>query len=327
MNIEKSMDPELRAVFTKLPELPKATSTEEFVAARKSISEMIAAMQVGQPKSDRVMVEDRCVPSPTGSPEVPIRIYTPSSRTEALPGLLYIHGGGFTAGSAKDFDFNCEHIVENVGCVVVSVDYRLAPEHPFPAGPEDCYTTLRWMVASAVDLGVNAASIAVGGASAGGGLAAAVALMARDRKEVKLAFQWLLYGCLDDRHITPSSHAITDMRVWNRAKSLSGWKAYLGSDHQGEVSPYAAPTRMEDLSSLPPAYIMVGELDLMRDENIEYATRLMQAGVSTELHVIPGAFHGFEFLVPNAAVSIRARSECTEALKYALSRWQVQDQA
>jgi len=141
------------------------------------------------------------------------------------------------------------------------------------------------------------------------------------QKEVKLIFQMPLYGCLDDRHITLSSHqmAAEDM-VWGRPASLLGWKAYLGEDRQGDVSPYAAPSRAEDLSGLPPAYMMIGELDLMRDENIEYAMRLMQVGVPIELHVYPGAFHGFEGLVPNAAVSVRAVNEYTEALKRGLSR-------
>ena len=318
MDIEQYMDPELRAAFTQIPESDDDIS--DWVEAREYHSRKMAAAQAGQPKSDMVTIEDRDIPGPVSSPEVPVRIYTPSVKRSGMSGLLYIHGGGFTRGHRlQDFDSRCERIVEDVGCVLVSVGYRLAPENPFPAGVEDCYATLCWMVSSAAHLGVDTTRIAVGGSSAGGGLAAATALMARDRKEVVLAFQWLFWGCIDDRHITPSSYAITDRRVWNRAKSMNGWKVYLGSAYQGEVSPYAAPARMENLAGLPPAYIMVGELDLLRDENIDYATRLMQADIPTELHVIPGAFHGFTWVVPNAEVSIRAISESNIALKRALS--------
>ena len=271
-------------------------------------------------------VEDRNIPGPAGAPDVPIRIYSPANRTGSVPGLLYIHGGGFTLGNLDSEHAHCLHIVEEVGCVVVSVDYRLAPEHTFPAAPEDCYAALKWLAAHTEELGIDPARIGVRGGSAGGGLCAAVALMARDRKEVKLIFQMPLYGCLDDRHITPSSHqmAAKDM-MWGRPASLLGWQAYLGADHHGDVSPYAAPARAEDLSGLPPTFMMVGELDLMRDENIAYATRLLQAGVPTELHVYPGAFHGFEGLVANADISIRAINEYTEALKRGLNPTPTQD--
>ena len=318
MDIEQNIDPGLRAGFTQIPESDNDIS--DWVEARKNQSEKMAAAQAGHPKSDKVAIENRNIPGPAGSPEVPVRIYTPSVKKSGMSGLLYIHGGGFTRGDRlQDFDSRCERIVEGVGCVLVSVGYRLAPENPFPAGVEDCYAALCWMASSAAYLGVDTTRIAVGGSSAGGGLAAATALMARDRKEVTLAFQWLFWGCIDDRHITPSSYEITDRRVWNRAKSINGWKAYLGSAYQGEVSPYAAPARMENLSGLPSAYIIVGELDILRDENIDYATRLMQAGIPAELHVIPGAFHGFTWEVPNAEVSIRTISESNAALKRALS--------
>jgi acetyl esterase/lipase len=330
MNIEQyeaSMDPELRAGFVQMKPFFSSVPSDP-VAARKWMAEMLAAASGEWPKNERVTVENRSIPGPSGAPDVPIRIYAPAARTGAVPGLLYIHGGGFTLGGLDTEDSSCQHIVGEVGCVVVSVDYRLAPEHTFPAAPEDCYAALKWMVAHAEQLGIDPARIGVRGGSAGGGLCAAVALMARDRKEVKLIFQMPLYGCLDDRHITPSSHQMdAEDMVWGRPASLLGWREYLGEDHQGNVSLYAAPARAEDLSGLPPAYMMIGELDLMRDENIEYATRLLQAGVPTELHVYPGAFHGFEGLVPNAAVSVRAVNEYTEALKRGLSRTPTEDEA
>lgn len=323
MNIEQyiaSMDPELRAGFVQMKSF-FTSRPEDLVAARKWMVELFATASGEQPRNDRVTVEDRSIPGPSGAPDVPIRIYALANRAGAVPGLLFIHGGGFTLGNLDSEHASCLHIVEEVGCVVVSVDYRLAPEHPFPAAPEDCYAALKWMAANAGPLGIDLSRIGVRGGSAGGGLCAAVALMARDRGEVKLIFQMPLYGCLDDRHITPSSHQMdAEDMIWGRPASLLGWKAYLGEDHQGDVSPYAAPARAEDLSGLPPAYMMIGELDLMRDENIAYATRLLQAGVPTELHVYPGSFHGFEGLVPNAGVSVRAVNEYTEALKRGLGR-------
>ena len=318
MNIEEyiaAMDPELRPGFqqvrTIFSNLPR-----DLVTARKVMTEMLATPP---PENGRVKVENRRIAGPVGAPDVPIRIYTPGARTGLVPGLLYIHGGGFTMGNLETEDVHCRYIVEEVGCVVVSVDYRLAPEHPFPAAPEDCYAALTWLADNAESLGIDSSRIGVRGGSAGGGLCAAVALMARDRKQVKLIFQMPLYGCLDDRHTTPSSYQMADAEMlWGRPASLLGWKAYLGEDHEASVSPYAAPARAEDLSGLPPAYLMIGELDLMRDENIEYAMRLLQAGVPTELHVYPGGFHAFEGMVPQAAVSIRVVKECTEALKRGL---------
>ena len=175
------------------------------------------------------------------------------------------------------------------------------------------------MFAHAGDLGVDPARIAIGGASAGGGLTAGLALLARDRHEVHVAFQLLIYPMIDDRNVTPASYAITDPRVWHRESNRLGWNAYLGRDGGGEnVSPYAAATRATDLANLPPAYIPVGALDLFIDENIEYAQRLIQAGVPTELHVYPGAFHGFDMLAPSAAVSKKFKADRDHALTRAL---------
>jgi acetyl esterase/lipase len=317
MDIEQHIDPELRAVLKQLPENPACM--EELIAFRKMMGEFIATPDQIMIREGGVTIEERNIPGSKGAPDVPVIIFSPSGKPQNAPGLLYIHGGGFIMCNAKMFSADCERIVENAGCVIMSVDYRLAPENPFPAALDDCYAALRWMFASAQKLGVDPARIAIGGESAGAGLAAAVALMARDRKEFKLVFQLLLSACLDDRHITPSSRAITDRRVWNRSSSLFAWKSYLGSKHSGEVSPYAAPARAKDLSGLPPAYIMTSELDLLRDENVKYAMRLSQAGVSTELHVFSSAFHGLEQFPP-AAIAKRAISEYIDALKRAFSR-------
>jgi acetyl esterase/lipase len=224
-------------------------------------------------------------------------------------------------GDIEQDDRLMQQLVTRIGCVAVSVDYRLPPEHPFPVPVEDCYAGLQWLFTHAGDLGVHPSRIAIGGASAGGGLAAGLALLARDRGEVPVAFQLLIYPMIDDRNVTPASYAITDPRVWHRESNRLGWKAYLGREGGGDnVSPYAAATRATDLTNLPPAYIPVGTLDLFIDENIEYAQRLIQAGVATELHVYPGAFHGFDMLAPSAAVSKQFKAERDQALKRALYR-------
>jgi acetyl esterase/lipase len=250
---------------------------------------------------------------------VRVRIYRPDVQPSKLPALLWIHGGGYVMGDIEQDDRLMKQLVKRIGCVAVSVDYRLAPEHPFPAPVEDCYAGLKWLFAHADELGVEPARIAIGGASGGGGLAAGLALLARDRGEVQVAFQLLIYPMIDDRNVTPASHAITDPRMWNRESNRLGWKAYLGRDGGGaDVSPYAAAARATDLTNLPPAYIPVGALDLFVDENIEYAQRLIQAGVPTELHVYPGAFHGFDLFAPSATVSKQFKADRDSALKRAL---------
>ncbi len=315
MNLDQyiaAMDPELRPLF-----LQRAASVQQLLADPTQAQPAAAPAPVANP---RVTVADRLVPGPADGPEVPVRTYAPAGANGMLPAVLWIHGGGFTGGSPAQNDDLCLRIAEEARCFVVSVDYRLAPAHPFPAALDDCYAVLRWLAAPDSGLGIDPGRIAVGGSSAGGNLAAAVALMARDRGEVLLAFQLLVYPCLDDRHTTPSSHEMAaEGMIWNRAQSLRGWQLYLGSAGNGEVSPYAAPARVTNLAGLPPTYVMAAELDLLRDEDIEYAMRLMQAGIPTELHVHPGAMHGFVLFAASAPVSERAISGYVTALKRALN--------
>ncbi|MGE3855568.1 MAG: alpha/beta hydrolase [Dehalococcoidia bacterium] len=263
-----------------------------------------------------VTAEDRAVPGPEGAPPVPVRVYR-GARTPATgaAALLWIHGGGMVMGDIDQSDAYCTDVAHRLGVVVVSTDYRVAPEHPFPAPLEDCYASLRWLAQSADALGVDAARIAIGGSSAGAGLAAGLALLARDRGEVPVCYQHLIYPMLDDRNVTASSHRITDPRVWNRTSNLAGWHAYLaGRAGTEDVSPYAAPARATDLAGLPPAYITVGTLDLFMDEDVEYARRLVDAGVRAELRVYPGVFHASPTYIPNAAVSRRWTADQREAL-------------
>lgn len=210
----------------------------------------------------------------------------------------------------------CLAMAAEGGAVSVGVDYRLAPEHPFPAGVEDCYAALRWVAANAEDLKVDRDRIAIGGGSAGGNLTAAVALMARDRGGPKIAFQMLFYPVVDDRSETDSMKAGTDLYIWDYQNNLYMWDHYIGRDRE-EVSPYAAPARADDLSGLPPAYVMTCEHDPLRDEGILYAMKLMAVGVPVELHNYPGTVHGFDFLGPSD-ISMFALQESVEAFKRAM---------
>jgi acetyl esterase/lipase len=209
-----------------------------------------------------------------------------------------------TIGTIDMDDALLASAVERLGLAAVSVEYRLAPEHPDPAPVEDCYTGLVWTAAHALELGIDPDRIAVGGPSAGGGLAAGTALLARDRQGPHVAFQLLFEPMLDDRAITPSSTAYEESVVWDRNANRYGWNALLG-DRAGTdaVSHYAAPARATDLSGLPPAFVDVGEIETFRDECIDYAQRLMMAGVSTELHVYRGAVHGFDLMAADSIVA------------------------
>ncbi len=267
-----------------------------------------------QPSHEHFVVSDRRIPGPPGAPEVPVRIYRP--RGDGIrPALVYFHGGAFVLGQVELFDAMCGAYAANADVIVVSVDYRLAPEHPFPAGVEDCYAALEWTAANAEDLAVDPAAVAVGGLSAGGALAAAVTLMARDRDGPAIAFQLLVNAVLDDRLETVSVRAFTDTPMWNSHDVAVMWDLYLGPERR-HVSPYAAPARATDLSGLPPAYVLTSEFDPLRDEGIAYAPRMLQAGVPVELHNFVGTFHGFD--VFPTAISRAAASEQHAALRRAL---------
>lgn len=318
MNFTDQLDPELRAVVEKLP-TDRPLDLSDIPVARVKMNKMVTALLANMPPVEGVASQDQFAPGPQGGPSVRVRVYRPDDQPGKLPALLWIHGGGYVMGDIEQDDRLMKQLVTRIGCVAASVDYRLAPEHPFPAPVEDCYAALKWLFGHAGELGVEPSRIAIGGASGGGGLTAGLALMARDRGEVRVAFQLLIYPMIDDRNVTPASHAITDPRMWNRQSNRLGWRAYLGRDGGGpEVSPYAAASRATDLTNLPPAYIPVGALDLFVDENIEYAQRLIQAGVPTELHVYPGAFHGFDLFAPHARVSKQFKADRDNALKRAL---------
>lgn len=264
------------------------------------------------PGDDAASVEDRVFAGPAGP--LPMRIYQPLERSEAVGCIFHVHGGGYVGGSAREVEFLHKPLAARLGCVIVSIDYRLAPEAPFPAAIDDCYAALKWTFANAADLGVDATRIGVMGESAGGGIAAALALVSRDRGEHRLSFQHLIYPMIDDRTCTREPHPYAGEFIWHPDNNLFGWTAYLGEEPGGEgVSPYAAVARAENLSGLPPTFLSTAALDLFIDENLDFAGRLIRAGVPTELHVWPGAFHGFD-IVPGVAVADAARGASTDAL-------------
>ncbi|MGO4446999.1 alpha/beta hydrolase [Mycobacterium sp. 2YAF39] len=236
-------------------------------------------------------VEALTLPSGVG-----VWLYRPTAGAGPGPALLWIHGGGYVIGHPGQDDQLCRRYARRLGATVASVDYRLAPEHSYPVPLEDCYAALKWLTALP---SVDADRVAIGGASAGGGLAAALALLARDRGEVALAAQLLVYPMLDDRTVGRDGQDNPGLRLWNRTNNRFGWSAYLG-DADPEV---AVPARRADLSGLPPAWMGVGTLDLFHDEDLAYAERLKAAGVPCDIEIVEGAFHGFDGIVPKAKVS------------------------
>ncbi|GAA0556068.1 alpha/beta hydrolase [Actinomadura livida] len=308
-------DPELVPWISTIPQIV----ISEYEQIRRDEVEMFGKPQYVPPIP--VDVRDVHVPGPEGAPDVPVRIYAPADRDGDLPGLVHIHAGGFVIGSIDTAQDDATSIAAEVGAVVLSVGYRLAPEHPFPAGLDDCYAVLTWAAAHSAELGIDPGRLAVGGDSAGGGLSAAVALMARDRGGPALCFQLLGIPELDDRLDTPSMRAFTDTPIWHRRNAELSWDYYLGEGVRGtdSVSPYAAPARAEDLSGLPPAYVTTCEFDPLRDEGLTYAQRLIQAGVPTELHHYPGTFHG-STMIRDAAITKRMRTDRLTTLQHALTQ-------
>jgi len=297
------IDPQLEAF---IPLFPPADLTDP-VTARRNLAELAAAAPA--PDTTGMEIGDRTVPA---DPDVPVRIYRPH---RAQGALVWLHGGGFVMG-----DLETEHpwavrVAGGSGAVVVSVGYRRAPEHRFPAALDDAYAALAWTAEHAAELGIDPGRIAVGGHAAGAGLAAAVALRARDQQGPPIRYQLLNQPELDDRQQTWSARNFTDTPFMTRDKVAASWRHYLGS---AAASPYAAPARADDLSGLPPAYITSAEFDPNRDEAIGYAQRLLQAGVPAELHQWPGTFHGSQAIL-SAEVSQRQIAELGAALRRALA--------
>ncbi|MFI9457077.1 alpha/beta hydrolase [Amycolatopsis sp. NPDC052450] len=308
-------DPELTRALAMLPDV----DLTDLVGTRAKLAAAEADVS-NDSFPCYVDVSERMVAGVGGEPDVPVRIYRPAGTAGRSSVLLYLHGGGFVLGGLDTVHGAAAEIAAEAGVVVVSVRYRLAPENPFPAAMKDCLSVLARV--SAGDAGVDAdpLRIGVGGDSAGAGLAAGVALAARDRKGPALRFQLLNMPALDDRLETPSMRAFVDTPLWTRAQAAHSWRYYLakGTEHDGtDWARYAAPARADDLSGLPPAYVAVCEFDPLRDEGLDYGRRLVAAGVNTEIHLYPGTFHGCTRIV-HADVARRMRSDAYGAVRRAL---------
>jgi triacylglycerol lipase len=309
------VDPEIVPLIEQLPAIVLDHAGLE--AARAMLLEMGRANQ--PPPNPEVVVERRSLPGPSGAPEVSTLISSPKAKGGKRPAILHIHGGGYVLGAADGNLATDSVYAAQLGAIVVSPDYRLAPETAHPGPVEDCYAALAWIHREADALGVDPTRIVVSGESAGGGLAAATVLLARDRGEIPVAFQHLVFPMLDDRTTLQSDPSpYLGQFVWTAQANHFGWKALLGAEPgSADVSAYAAPARAADLSGLPPTYMICGALDLFLEEDMDYARRLMRAGVPTELHVYPGAPHGFMF-VESAQVTRAYARDSMAALARAL---------
>jgi acetyl esterase len=304
-------DSELASIVPLLP----SVDITDVDAARTNLNEMVARFSTPIDESS-LTVEDYSIVGQEGDPAVGVRVYRSMRTSAAIPALLYIHGGGFVVGSVLAEQESAVAIASSLDVVVISVEYRLAPEHPFPAALDDCFAALNWLCQHASELGVDPARVGVFGSSAGGGLAAALALYCRDHGGPSICFQFLAIPLLDDRLETQSMRTFVDTPGWNRASAELSWAYYLGAAVSEDVSPYAAPSRADDLRNLPPAYVSTMEFDPLRDEGILYALALLDAGVPVELHSFPGTYHG-STSVKTTGVSLRIVDEQMDVLRRA----------
>jgi len=297
-------DPELAAALTVMAEYVPPAYTADLIPALRQGYLAAAPPDEALSRNGAFEVSERLVPGPDGAPDVSLTSCLPAGATAPTAAIYHIHGGGMIMGNNRLGTPELLEWAQELGAAVISVEYRLAPETPHPGPVEDCYAGLAWVAGHAEELGIDQDRIVVAGGSAGGGLAAAVALLARDRGGPALHAQMLMCPMLDDRNDTPSARQMAGLGIWDRTSNETGWTALLGAARGGPgVSPYAAPARATDLSGLPPAFIDVGSAETFRDEAVTYASRIWQAGGIAELHVWPGGFHGFAGLVPQAAVS------------------------
>ncbi|MBT4494526.1 MAG: alpha/beta hydrolase [Gammaproteobacteria bacterium] len=301
----EKIDPDLLPALEAFPALD--ITRDNIVRVRE-----LMAQNPPPPKPEAVQEGKETIQTADG--DLDINVYRKNDRP-GQAAVLWIHGGGYVLGKADDH--RAMVIADHCDCTVFSVDYRLAPEYPFPAGPEDCYAALSWLMKGNSGYDIDLDRVAIGGASAGSGMAAGVALMNRDRDNFPLRLQLLLYPMIDNLHATVSGQ-YQNHPVWKQSTSFNAWEMYLDGTPDEDASPYAAATRAKDLRGLPPAYLCVGSEDLFRDEDIDYARRLIDADVPTEMAVFPGVYHAAESFVPTAAVGVRLNNSFLAALNDAL---------
>jgi acetyl esterase/lipase len=304
------LDPEvaqaLAPIFEAMADAPPL-AVGDIETRRSAVEGLIGTFFSAMPAVDDVKVTEFEAPSHDGH-QVPLRLYTKDGAASG-PLVVYLHGGGMIMGSVELYDRLVRNLTSRSGVAMLAPDYRLAPEHPDPAPVEDCYAALKWAAEHGAEHGIDPNRIGVAGDSAGGGLAAGVALLARDRGFPALARQILIYPMLDDRNTTPRADA-PGVMLWSYDDNITGWDALLGDKRGGDdVSPYAAPARAESLAGLAPAYVMVGDLDIFRDEDIAYVSRMTSSGVPVEFHLVPGAPHAFDFAAVNSEISQRAYAD------------------
>lgn len=310
-HVPPPFDPELAAALELIKDMISPGLTlDEIVEVRQGPGIQLLA-ELDLTMSGTFEVEDRRVPGPEGEPDISLLICRPAAPETAgpRPVIYHVHGGGMVIGNNRVGVDVPLAWAQALDAIVVSVEYRLAPEHPHPAPVEDVYAGLLWTADHAAELGADPERIVIAGASAGGGLCAALALLTRDRKGPQPIGQMLMCPMLDDRNDSPSTYQMAGLGVWDRTANETGWTALLGSRRGGpDVPAYSAAARAEDLTGLPPAFLDVGSAETFRDEVVAYASRIWQAGGVAELHVWPGGFHGFDGFAPQAAVSQAARA-------------------
>ncbi|MCD7442464.1 alpha/beta hydrolase [Streptomyces lincolnensis] len=321
-HVPPPFDPELAATLELIKDVisPGLTMDDIDVVRQGPGIEMLAELDLTV--GGFFEIEDRTVPGPEGAPEISLLIGRPAAPDVEgpMPVVYHVHGGGMILGNNRVGVDGPLGWAKELGAVVVSVEYRLAPEHPYPAAIEDVYAGLVWTAEHAKEIGGDPERIVLAGASAGGGLSAALALLTRDRGGPRPIGQLLLCPMLDDRNESVSSHQMAGLGVWDRTANETGWTALLGEARGGpDVPAYAAPARAEDLTGLPPAFLDVGSAETFRDEVVTYATRIWQSGGVAELHVWPGGFHGFDGFAPQAALSQAARTAQLEWLRRLLA--------
>lgn len=325
------VDPETLEFLDSFVPFDLRNSTLDGIRQRQA--EELAALPPAHLGYPDIVRREVFIPGPLGSPEVRVLVYSPVSRPQisddshvSIPGLVWIHGGGYVLGSAETDDERSFYLSRELQAVVVNVDYRLAPEATGASAAQDCYAALVWLHSHASDLGVDVERIAVGGMSAGGGIAAGTVLLARDQGVVPVCQQVLIYPMLDDRTVTREvRNPLTGEFLWTGDNNRFGWESVLGyspcAQNDGAVIPshYVAPARAESVEGLPPTFIGVGSLDLFLEEDLEYAQRLLAAGIPTELHVYPGGYHAFD-ASPDARITRQLIGDYTRALKTAFTR-------
>ncbi|MER6466067.1 alpha/beta hydrolase [Streptomyces sp. NPDC001228] len=321
-SVPPPFDPELAAALELVREVVSPMLTPEDIETVRRSEGLRQLAETDLSLDGAFEVTDRAVPGPAGAPEISLLVCRPTAPPVPgpLPVIYHVHGGGMVLGTNRVGVDAPLAWARELGAVVVSVEYRLAPEHPHPAPVEDVYAGLLWTAEHAREVGGDPERIVIAGASAGGGLTAALALLLRDRQGPPVIGQMLMCPMLDDRNDTPSGHQMKGLGVWDRTANETGWTALLGEARGGPaVSPYAAPARATDLSGLPPAFLDVGSAETFRDETVAYASRIWQAGGVAELHVWPGGFHGFDGFAPQAALSRSAREAHLDWLRRLLA--------